>query len=139
MLATTQHRHQSARVDDSHEPSAQLSYCEPAKYQLWLQSTFAGLYHPLGLTLQITQDNFMMVKSQPRNAVYAKVNAVTEIIYTLPISWPLLGLLQKRFELELGALSEKVFAKYNKFTSYKISRDLWPRFIGHFPLNVKRL
>lgn len=48
-----------------------------------------------------------MVKSQSTNAVYAKVNAVTRVIYTLKVSGPLLGFLQQRFELELGGLSEK--------------------------------
>lgn len=76
-------------MEYSHKPLVQLFYCGLARYQFWLQTTPIILYHPLSLNVQTTQDNFIMVKSQPTNVLcQGKCMCKSEMICTLQVSRP---------------------------------------------------
>lgn len=79
-----------------------------------------------------------MVKSQSTN-VYAKVKAASWDNLHIANKWAITGIMATKIWVGIKSSAEKVFAKLNKFISYKISRDSWPRLTGHFPWNIKSL
>ena len=59
----------------------------------------------MGLIFHITQDNLMLVKSEHRNGVYAKINAVIrENLHFTSKSTITRIIAKKKFELKLGGL-----------------------------------